>query len=196
MPSKDESAVAVFDATSAEPPIAAASEASVAHPAGLGVDILEIERLQKAFQRLPVMRERLFSAAEIAYAESKARPIVHYALFFAAKEAVLKALGTGFRGMRATDVEVCHTASGRPYPVLRGAALAEAERQAVLAIELSLSYTHQVAVASAVAIRGEDQPRRPESSDPKAELLRQFKALRSLLDDLESELVPASSAVE
>lgn len=156
--------------------------------AGLGVDIIEIERLQKAFTRVPTMRERLFTAAEIEYIEAKARPIVHYALFFAAKEAVLKALGTGFVGMGWTDVEVRHTERGRPYPHLEGEAKAEAERQGIVAIELSLSYTHQVGVASAVAMREQDQPHHDEVIDPKAELTQQFKQLRSLLDEMEEEL--------
>jgi len=154
--------------------------------AGLGVDIIEIARMAKAFERVPRMRDRLFTAAEISYAESKAKPIIHYALFFAAKEAVLKALGTGLRGIGWTDVEVRHDERGRPYPHLSGAAKTEAERQGVLTIELSLSYTHQVGVASAVAIREQDQPPRVEKVDAKAELLKQFKELRSLLDELES----------
>ncbi|MCL2632444.1 MAG: holo-ACP synthase [Coriobacteriia bacterium] len=156
--------------------------------AGLGVDIIEIERLQKAFARVPRMRDRLFTAAEIEYAEAKARPIVHYALFFAAKEAVLKALGTGFRGMGWTDVEVRHSERGRPYPHLEGEARLEAMRQGVVSIELSLSYTHQVGVASAVAIREQDRPQVIDTVDPKAELLKQFKDLRSLLDEMDESL--------
>ena len=165
----------------------AALEGAPPHsPAGLGVDIIEITRMQQAFDRVPVMKERLFSTAEADYAESKARPIVHYALFFAAKEAVLKALGTGLVGMGWTDVEVRHDTNGRPYVQLSGAAQAEAERQRVVSIELSLSYTHQVGVASAVAIRETDKPSRVEAVDSKAELLRQFKELRHLLDEMDS----------
>jgi holo-[acyl-carrier protein] synthase len=133
------------------------------------------------------MRERLFTADEIAYVEAKARPIIHYALFFAAKEAVLKALGTGFRGMGWTDVEVRHNERGRPYPHLEGEAKAEAERQGIVAIELSLSYTHTVGVASAVAIRAQDMPVKNEVVDAKAELLQQFKELRSLLDEMDDQ---------
>jgi holo-[acyl-carrier protein] synthase len=156
--------------------------------AGLGVDIIEIARMQKAFERVPAMRDRLFTQTEIEYAESKARPIVHYALFFAAKEAVLKALGTGFSGMGWTDVEVLHNQRGKPYPRLAGAALEEATSQGIVAIELSLSYTHQVGVASAVAIRQQDQPARNVISDPKTELMQRFKELRFLLDSMEDEL--------
>jgi holo-[acyl-carrier protein] synthase len=152
--------------------------------------------MERAFARVPTMRDRLFTPGEVSYAESKARPIVHYALFFAAKEAVLKALGTGLRGMGWTDVEVRHHANGRPYPHLEGAARREAERQGVLSVELSLSYTHQVGVASAVAIRQQDQPPRDDKEDPKVELMRQFKHLRSILDELEGEAQEVEDADE
>ena len=155
--------------------------------AGLGVDIIEIERMARALQRVPAMRERLFTPNEIDYAEAKARPVVHYALFFAAKEAVLKALGTGFKGMGFTDVEVLHAKNGRPYPHLSGAAEAEAARQQVVSIELSLSYTHQVGVASAVVIREQDRVLRERQPDSRQELLQRFKELRSILDDLETD---------
>ena len=152
------------------------------------MDIIEIERMQRALERVPSMLERLFTAQEISYAQSKARPIVHYALFFAAKEAVLKALGTGWLGRGWTDVEVSHQPNGKPYPQLRGEALAAAEQQGIIEVELSLSYTHQVGVASAVAIRKQDRPQLDQQVDRKAELMRQFKQLRSLLDELASEL--------
>jgi holo-[acyl-carrier protein] synthase len=131
------------------------------------------------------MRERVFSEAERAYAQGKARPAVHYALFFAAKEAVLKALGTGFTGMAFTDVEVAHDRYGRPVPLLRGHAQEVATAQGIVEMQLSLSYTHSVGVASAVAIREQDRPRKDEKADPRAELARQFKEMRSLLDDMD-----------
>ncbi|MCL1879487.1 MAG: holo-ACP synthase [Actinomycetia bacterium] len=160
---------------------------------GLGVDIIEIERMQRAMERVPTMRDKLFSAEEIKYAQSKSRPTVHYALFFAAKEAVLKALGTGFSGIGWTDVEVRHKPNGRPYPALSGAAETVAQLQGVVELQLSLSYTHQVAVASAVAIRQEDRPSIREKADPKAELLQRFKEMKALLDEVEQELSVAEA---
>jgi holo-[acyl-carrier protein] synthase len=149
------------------------------------VDIIEIDRMERALERTPRMRERVFSEAERAYAQGKARPAVHYALFFAAKEAVLKALGTGFKGMAFTDVEVDHDRYGRPVPILRGHAQEVATAQGIVEMQLSLSYTHSVGVASAVAIREQDRPRRDEKVDPRVELARQFKEMRSLLDDMD-----------
>src|ERR1035437_9957821 len=107
---------------------------------GLGVDIVEIDRMAAALVRHPRMKERIFSASEREYAESRNRPEVHYALRFAAKEAVLKALGTGFSGMKFTDVEVARDVGGRPVPRLSGRAAEVAEELGVVELHLSLSY--------------------------------------------------------
>jgi holo-[acyl-carrier protein] synthase len=150
--------------------------------AGLGVDIVEIQRMAAALERHPGMRERLFSERERAYCEKRNKPEVHYALRFAAKEAVLKALGTGFAGMKFTDVEVARDAGGRPTPQLSGRAAELAEQMGVRELHLSLSYTHTTAVASAVAITGE--PRPDESREAKRRAAA-FRDAKSLVDDLE-----------
>jgi holo-[acyl-carrier protein] synthase len=154
---------------------------------GLGVDIVEIERMRDALVRHPRMKERLFSAEERAYCDKRSKPEVHYALRFAAKEAVLKALGTGFSGMRFTDVEVIRENSGRPVPRLSGRAAERAEELGIVEMHLSLSFTHSTAVASAVAITEEARPRKDERPDPKAQLAASFKEARALLDEVGSE---------
>lgn len=151
---------------------------------GLGVDIVEIDRMKAAIARQPRMKERLFSDAEREYCDKRSRPEIHYALRFAAKEAVLKALGTGFSGMRFKDVEVVREDSGRPVPRLSGRAAQRADELGVVEMHLSLSFTHTTAVASAVAITEESRPRKEAKEDPKAELTAQFKAARALLDDV------------
>ncbi len=154
--------------------------------AGLGVDIIEIDRMEQAIKRTPRMVTRMFSAAEQTYAKKKARPAVQYALFFAAKEAVLKALGCGFAGMDAfTDVEVSHDRYGKPVPVLSGKTKELAREQGIIDMQLSLSYTRSVGVASAVAIKEQNRPRRAEKIDQKAELAKKFKELRALLDEMD-----------
>lgn len=150
---------------------------------GLGVDIVEIDRMSAALERRPRMRERIFSADERAYCEKRNRPDIHYALRFAAKEAVLKALGTGFSGMKFTDVEVARDAGGRPFPRLSGRAKEVADEQGVVELHLSLSYTHSTAVASAVAITASS--RLDEKVDPAKRQAARFKDARALLDDLE-----------
>lgn len=151
---------------------------------GLGVDIVEIDRMREALERRPRMKERLFSADERRYCDKRSRPEVHYALRFAAKEAVLKALGTGFSGMRFTDVEVVREGSGRPVPKLSGRAAEVAEELGVVEMHLSLSFTHTTAVASAVAITEGARPRKDEKVDPMAQLAADFKQAKALLDDL------------
>ncbi len=159
---------------------------------GLGVDIVEIARMRKALERHPRMKQRVFSEDERWYCEHKAHPEVHYALRFAAKEAVLKALGTGFSGMCFTDVEVARDEKGRPYPLLHGAAEQCARALNIVETHLSLSFTHTTAVASAVVLTPQARPAKDETENPREELARRFKELRSLLDDLEGEAAEVS----
>jgi len=155
---------------------------------GLGVDIVEIDRMREALKRRPRMRERLFSEAEREYCDKRNKPEVHYAMRFAAKEAVLKALGTGFSGMRFRDVEVVRDERGRPIPKLSGKAAEVAEAAGVVEMHLSLSYTHTNAVASAVAITEQMRPQKPvEPETPEQRLAASFKDARSLLDDVGNE---------
>jgi holo-[acyl-carrier protein] synthase len=74
---------------------------------GVGIDLLEIERLERALQRRPRLAERLFTDAELEYALARARPGQHLAARFCAKEAVAKALGLA--GDRAVSVSLTHT---------------------------------------------------------------------------------------
>lgn len=153
---------------------------------GLGVDIVEIDRMRLALQRHPRIKERIFSADERAYCDKRNKPEVHYAMRFAAKEAVLKALGTGFsEGIRFTDVEVLRDERGRPKPHLRGRAEEVAAAAGVIEMHLSLSFTHANAVASAVAITEQMRPRRDDGDPTQTErLAASFKDARSMLDDV------------
>ena len=110
--------------------------------AGLGIDVIEIERVERALERRPRLRERLFTSAELAYADGRARPGRHLAARFAAKEAVIKALGGG---MAPGSIEVV---GGEPPTVrLSGAALESAGGR-----EVSVSLTHSRETAAAVAL--------------------------------------------
>ncbi len=153
---------------------------------GLGVDIVEIDRMRTALERHPRMKERLFSEAERAYCDKRNKPEIHYAMRFAAKEAVLKALGTGFsQGIRFTDVEVLRDERGRPKPHLRGRAEEVASEAGVVEMHLSLSFTHTNAVASAVAITEQMRPRRDDSDPTQTErLAASFKDARGMLDEV------------
>ena len=154
--------------------------------AGIGVDMVEIARMEKVIARRPNFTKRVFTKSERAYCDRMARPAQHYAARFAAREAVLKALGTGFsRGVGFADVSVSRNDAGRPEVVLSGRAYEIANEQGVTEVALSLSYTHDVAVASAVAVTEEVRPTVEEKPDPQAELRASFRAARSVLDELE-----------
>lgn len=162
---------------------------------GLGVDIVEIERMRRILQRTPRFRERMFSEDERAYCDAKAQPEVHYATRFAAKEAVVKALGTGFAcGINPRDIEVKRTSKGRPYISLTGRALEIAQAAGARELPISLSFTHTEAVACAMVITEESVRASEKRVDPMAELAQQFKEARSLLDDLDSSVAQSSAS--
>lgn len=154
--------------------------------AGIGVDMLEIARMQQAIEKRPHFIRRMFTDAERAYCERTARPAEHYAARFAAREAVLKALGTGFSsGIGFQDVSVERDQLGRPQARLAGKAAQIAAEQGVQEIALSISYTRDVAVANAVAVTNAVKPKVDQKADAAQELARSFKEARSVLDELE-----------
>ncbi len=116
----------------------------------MGIDLLEIERLERALDRRPRLAERLFTEDERAYAAARGRPGQHLAARFCAKEAVAKALGLTAWSFR--DVEVV-PATAPPSIRLYGAA---AERAAALGVVVRVSLTHTNTDAAAVAILAAD----------------------------------------
>src|ERR687898_1156254 len=113
---------------------------------GVGIDLLDVGRLERALERRPRLAERLFTDAERAYAQTRARPAMHLAARFCAKEAVAKALGLS--GWSFRDVEVVAT-DAAPEVRLSGRVAATA---AELGGELVISLTHTRDVAGAVAV--------------------------------------------
>ena len=152
---------------------------------GLGVDIVEVERMKGILARTPSFAERVFSPDERAYCEGTSSPATHYALRFAAKEAIVKALGTGFsEGIGVRDIEVVRAGNGRPIAKLSGRALEIADGQGVRDLSLSLSYTHTDAVACALAVTEASMRASEKRKDPMEELSKQFKEVRGMLDEL------------
>jgi holo-[acyl-carrier protein] synthase len=120
---------------------------------GLGTDLVEIDRFRLAMTRRgPRFAERLFSEAERAYADRHRDPAPRLAARFAAKEAVMKALGVGLWKFAFRDVEVVRAKSGAPSLALRGKAEQLAGARGVRAWQLSLSHTDSTAIAVALAI--------------------------------------------
>jgi holo-[acyl-carrier protein] synthase len=119
---------------------------------GLGVDICEIPRMERAISRHPTFRDRVFTPEEIAYCESKARPAESYAGRFAAREATIKALG-GYGGRRWQDISVTRHPSGAPGIRLDGNAKRHADALGVTEVLITFTHEKTNAVAFAVAVR-------------------------------------------
>jgi holo-[acyl-carrier protein] synthase len=119
---------------------------------GLGVDICEIARMERAISRHTTLRDRVFTPEEIAYCDSKARPAESYAGRFAAREATIKALG-GYRGRRWQDISVTRHPSGAPSVRLDGNAKRRADALGVTEVLITFTHEKTSAVAFALAIR-------------------------------------------
>jgi holo-[acyl-carrier protein] synthase len=124
---------------------------------GIGVDIVDVGRIVGAIERYEHrFVRRIFTPAEAAYCRRSAHPGERFATRFAAKEAAMKALGTGWQcGVRFLDVEVSNNAAGAPSITLHGEAAAHAERMGVERIHVSLSHHRDYAVAQ-VLFEGEN----------------------------------------
>ena len=120
---------------------------------GLGVDICEIARMERALERHPTMRARVFTPEEIAYCDSKARPAESYAGRFAAREAVIKALG-GYRGRRWQDISVTRALTGAPAIRLEGNAKVRADMLGITQVLVTFTHERVNAVAFAMAVNG------------------------------------------
>jgi holo-[acyl-carrier protein] synthase len=118
----------------------------------VGVDLVEIRRIERALAR-PRFRERVFTAEERAYCDSKARPAQHYAARFAGKEAVGKALGCGVN-FTWREIEI----AGRPKPAVRlyGRTKAYAERTGAGQIDLSMTHSRDLAAAVCAVVELEE----------------------------------------
>lgn len=135
---------------------------------GHGIDIVEVARIRELLERHGTrFEQRCFTPAELAYAKHRPkRSAEHLAARFAAKEAVLKAIGTGRRhGINWTDVEVVRRPSGQPTLKLTGEAQVVAERMGVTEWSLSLSHVETHATASAVALGLPETPAEPVDAD-------------------------------
>lgn len=115
---------------------------------GLGTDIIETERIEELMARGTTYLQTIFTPAEIAYCESKSRKSQHYAARFAAKEATLKALGTGWRnGAAFCDIEVVNDSDGSPRVRVSGKVQQLFEQHGIQHSSISISHTHQNAIA-------------------------------------------------
>ncbi len=118
---------------------------------GVGIDAVDIERFRLLLARRPGMRERLFTAAELAYTAGKTVDTASLAARFAAREAVMKAMGVGLGAFGFHEAWVERTDGGRPHLVLTGRALELAIDRGITSWHLSLTHTDTLALAYVVA---------------------------------------------
>ena len=119
---------------------------------GIGTDIIEIKRIKNAAEKGKGFLERVFLAGELAYAFAKKDPFPSLAARFAAKEAVMKALGTGFQGISWQDIEVVSDEKGKPVIILHGGAARIAGGNGIKQMLITLSHSREFATAFAIAV--------------------------------------------
>ena len=119
---------------------------------GIGIDLAEVDRIRAAIERHGArFIARIYTPAEIAYVERKANRFERYAARFAAKEAAMKAIGTGWNhGVTWRDIEVCRQPGGRPTIAFHGKAAEFAAKLGAVHIALSLSHTEDYAIAQVI----------------------------------------------
>jgi len=124
---------------------------------GTGIDIIEIDRVKNAIDKNPRFLERIFTDDEISYIKSRSDNKSTIAGFFAAKEAVSKALGSGIRGFSWTDIEICTETTGKPSVRLLGKAKELSDTRGIGNIHVSISHNRTNAVAFAVAVAEDEE---------------------------------------
>ncbi len=132
---------------------------------GHGIDIIECERIQQIWDRHGErFLRRVFTDGEIRYCLAKKDPLPSLAGRFAAKEAVLKVLGTGWRGSISwTDVEVVHATSGAPRIVLSGHSARVAKDLGIKTVKISITHTRRYGAASAIGLGDDSRHVTPDS---------------------------------
>lgn len=119
---------------------------------GTGIDVAEVPRIRSSVERFgDRFVRRIFTPGEIDYVERKANPFERYAARFAAKEAGMKAIGTGWKhGVTWQDFEVTNLPSGKPTLRFHGVAARIADRLKVRNVSLSLTHTAEIGVAHVI----------------------------------------------
>lgn len=117
---------------------------------GLGNDIVEIERIKSAIEKTPRFKTKVFTEKEIEYISKKSNPYPSYAGRFSAKEAIAKALGTGVRGFKLTDIEILNDELGKPHVALLGDIGRKYKEKK---IQISISHSREYATAVAILIK-------------------------------------------
>jgi len=123
---------------------------------GIGTDIIEVSRIHAVMEKEIGFREKIFTLGEIAYCDTKRHKYENYAARFSAKEAFMKAIGTGWRFViRFADIEVYHDEFGKPLIRLHGKAEELGKIEGISKIHVSLSHVKEIATAVVIVENGE-----------------------------------------
>ncbi len=114
---------------------------------GIGTDIIEISRIEKAIKQTSLFKRKVYTEKEIEHIEKKKHPYSSYAGRFAAKEAVSKAFGTGVHGFSLSDIEILNDELGKPYVVLYNKIKQKAFG---MMIQISISHSREYAVSTVI----------------------------------------------
>lgn len=115
---------------------------------GIGTDIIEVERVKKAIERSENFKNRVFSTEEIIICNNKAKPYQSYAARFAAKEAIFKAMGTGWAdGVAWTDISISQEKNGKPIANVYGKVKEFFDKEDIKNIHISMSHLKEYAIA-------------------------------------------------
>ena len=121
---------------------------------GLGVDLADVDRVERVLGKYPRFAERCFTDHEREYAFRFAKPARRFAARFAGKEAVMKSMGTGWRRIRWTDIEI--TGGGKPTVRMSGNAMRRAEMLGVTEVMVTITHTDTSALVMAIAVGEHD----------------------------------------
>jgi holo-[acyl-carrier protein] synthase len=121
---------------------------------GVGVDLCEVDRMRRVLARTSGFAARVFTEDEQAYCRQRRDPVERFAARFAAKEAVLKAMGVGLGACALREIEVVRAESGAPSLALHGAAAELAAARGIASWHVSLTHTSAVAEALVIAVGG------------------------------------------
>jgi holo-[acyl-carrier protein] synthase len=122
---------------------------------GIGIDLIETKRVEKMVAKGRQYLEAIFTENEMDFCEAKANKHEHYAARYATKEAVLKAMGTGWRGGLAySDIEIVHEESGQPKVVVRGKVRKFFDQNKIQQTSVSLSHHKEIAIAVIILENG------------------------------------------
>ncbi|GJQ22710.1 MAG: holo-ACP synthase [Planctomycetia bacterium] len=119
----------------------------------VGIDIIEIKRIERLFSANENFLRRIYTEKEVEYCKQRKNKYQHYAARFASKEAMFKALGTGWADkMKWTDIELLNDEKGRPYLNLYGSVKELADKKQIGNISVSLSHCHDYAIAQVLLV--------------------------------------------